>query len=151
MGRLLAVAALMLVAACGSDGSSDPGEARATTERSGAASTTAPSSTPAPGGAKQSGPAAAVEAMMRALDAGDCRAVRRVVVTPSAVDCGVVSTAKDTFADEGIDLDEVSYSTGPVNGSSSTVTISWGNDFPDESYEVEKVGDRWQVVFDSAA
>ncbi|QGG42563.1 hypothetical protein [Aeromicrobium yanjiei] len=149
MRRLLAVAALVLVSACGSDGSSGPGEGTASRPSAPATSTTT-----SPSGGKPStapGPARAVETMMRALDEGDCRAMRRIVVTPSAVDCEVVHAAKDTFADEGIDLDEVVYTAGRVNGSSSTVTITWGNDTPDESYDVERVGSRWRVVFDSAA
>ncbi|AWB93377.1 hypothetical protein [Aeromicrobium chenweiae] len=143
MRRLLAVAALVLVAACGSGGSSDP-ETPATSARSATPTTGGPRTPP-------TGPAAAVDAMMRALDAGDCRGMRKVVVTPSAVDCEVVRSAKDSFADEGIDLDDVVYEAGPVNGSSSTVTITWGNGTPDESYDVEKSGGRWRVVFDSAA
>jgi hypothetical protein len=88
---------------------------------------------------------------MRALDDGDCRRVKRLVVTPSAVDCGTVRAAEDSFADDGIDLDEVVYRSGPVQGSSTTVRITWGNGTPRESYDVERVGKRWLVVLDSAA
>jgi hypothetical protein len=88
---------------------------------------------------------------MRALDDGDCRRVKRLVVTPSAIDCGTVRAAEDSFADDGIDLDEVVYRSGPVQGSSTTVRITWGNGAPREAYDVERVGKRWLVVLDSAA
>jgi hypothetical protein len=94
---------------------------------------------------------AAVDALMRALDAGDCAAAKRLVVTPSELGCDVVEQSKDSFADEGIDLDEVTYRAGAVHGDSATVSITWGNGYPTESYDVQRIGDRWKVVFDSAA
>jgi len=88
---------------------------------------------------------------MRALDAGDCTTAKRLVVTPSELGCDVVEQSKDSFADEGIDLDEVRYRAGAVHDASTTVSIRWGNGYPTESYDVQKVGGRWKVVFDSAA
>ncbi len=88
---------------------------------------------------------------MRALDAGDCKAARKLVVTPSELGCDVVEQATDSFAAEGIDLDEVIYRAGKVHDASATVRITWGNGYPTESYDVQKVGRHWKVVFDSAA
>lgn len=141
MRRLVAVAALLVVAACGT---SDPPESA---EPSTPAST-APSATPAPA---LSPPEAAVDALMRALDEGDCKAAQRLVVTPSELGCDVVEQSKGSFADEGIDLDGVTYRAGAVHDASTTVSITWGNDYPAESYDVQKVDGRWRVVFDSAA
>lgn len=138
MRRLAAVGALLVVAACGT---SDPPEP--------AKSSTPPSTTtPAPALAPAE---AAVDGLMRALDAGDCQAARRLVVTPSELGCDVVAQSKDSFAAEGIDLDEVTYRAGAVHDASSTVSITWGNDYPTESYDVQKIDGRWKVVFDSAA
>lgn len=133
MKLLLAAMSLVLVAACGSQGSSEG----------------SPSSTPSPSSA--SGPAGAVEQLMRALDAGDCDAAKALVVTPSAIDCADVEAAAGSFAEEGTDLDDVTYEAGPVQGSSSRVSIDWGNENPGESYDVEKVDGNWLVVFDSVA
>ncbi len=94
---------------------------------------------------------AAVDGLMRALDAGDCKAARKLVVTPSELGCDVVEQATDSFAAEGIDLDEVIYRAGKVHDASATVRITWGNGYPTESYDVQKIGRQWKVVFDSAA
>ena len=132
----LAMGALLVVAACGSsDPPEDPPTSTPTT-------TSAPVLEPA---------AAAVDGLMRALDAGDCKAARALVVTPSELGCDVVEQSKDSFADEGIDLDEVSYRVGAVHDASATVSITWGNGYPTESYDVQRIGSRWKVVFDSAA
>lgn len=135
MKSLLAALSLVLVAACGSQDSTPD----------------APATSTAPTQAATAGPAAAVEKLMRALDAGDCDVVLSVVVTPSAIDCDDVAAAKDSFAEEGTDLDAVRYKAGPVNGTSSHVTIDWGNENPGESYDVEKIDGQWRVVFDSVA
>jgi hypothetical protein len=140
MRRLVAAAAMLLAAACGT---SDPPEP--------ATSSTHPSTTtPAP--AHSLSPAeAAVDGLMRALDAGDCKAAKKLVVTPSELGCDAVEQAKDSFAAEGIDLDDVAYRAGAVHGASATVSITWGNGYPTESYDVQKVDGRWKVIFDSAA
>ena len=88
---------------------------------------------------------------MRALDDGDCKAAKKLVVTPSELGCDTVEQAKDSFAAEGIVLDEVRYHAGKVHDASATVSITWGNGYPTESYDVQKVDRRWKVVFDSAA
>lgn len=141
MRRLLAAAALVVLAACGSEGSAGPEATGGTTP---SATTAAPDEQP-------SAPERAVETLMRSLDDGDCAAVQAIVVTPATVDCDVVRQAEGSFADEGIVLDDVIYAGGPVEDSSSTVTITWGNEYPDESYDVEKVDGTWRVVFDSVA
>jgi hypothetical protein len=138
MRQIVAVGAMLVVAACGT---SDPPEP---VKSSTPPSTTTPSPALSPA-------EAAVDALMRALDDGDCKAAKKLVVTPSELGCDVVEQSKDSFADEGIDLDEVTYRGGAVHGSSATVSITWGNGYPTESYDVQKVGDRWKVVFDSAA
>lgn len=135
MKLLLAVASLIVLAACGT---SDSGGAE-------------PSGTPASTAAAPTGAAAAVEQLMLALDAGDCEAARRLVVTPSELDCDVVVEAEGSFADEGNDLADATYSAGPAQGSSTSVTIDWGSGNPNESYDVEQVDGRWLVVFDSVA
>jgi hypothetical protein len=137
MRRLVAVAALLVVAACGSD---EPEPAKTPTSPS----ATTPAHTLAP-------PEAAVDGLMRALEAGDCEAAQQLVVTPSELGCDVVEQSKGSFTDEGIDLDKVTYRAGAVHDASSTVSIEWGNGYPAESYDVQKVGGSWKVVFDSAA
>ena len=141
MRLVVAVGALLVVAACGTSDPQEPAESPTTTK-----ATPAPRPTPALSPAES-----AVDALMRALDAGDCTAARALVVTPSELGCDVVEQSKDSFADEGIDLDEVTYRAGAVHDSSATVSITWGNDYPTESYDVQKLGGRWKVVFDSAA
>jgi hypothetical protein len=138
MRRLVAVGTLLLVAACGRSDPADP------TTPSSAPSSTATPTVHAPA-------EAAVDALMRALDAGDCKAAKKLVVTPSELGCDVVEQAKGSFVDEGIDLDEVAYRASKVQDASATVAITWGNGYPTESYDVQKVGGRWRVVFDSAA
>ncbi|MFI5426463.1 hypothetical protein [Aeromicrobium sp. UC242_57] len=138
MRLLLAAMSLVLVAACG------------TSDSGGGGSTESPAPT-APTASAASGPAAAVEQPMRALDAGDCDAVKALVVTPSAVDCGDVEAAEGSFADEGTELDDVTYTAGPSQGTTAKVTIDWGNDNPGESYDVENVDGTWLVVFDAVA
>ena len=136
MRQIVAMAAMLVVAACGT---SDPPER---TKPSPSTSSTVPALSPAE---------AAVDALIRALDAGDCKAAKKLVLTPSELGCDVVEQSKDSFADEGIDLDEVRYRAGAVHDASATVSITWGNGYPTESYDVQKVGSGWKVVFDSAA
>jgi hypothetical protein len=136
MRQIVAVAAMLVVAACGTSDPPQPAKPPPST------SSSVPALAPAE---------AAVDALMRALDAGDCKAAKRLVVTPSELGCAVVEQSKDSFADEGIDLDEVTYRAGAVHDASATVSITWGNGYPTESYDVQKVGDQWKVVFDSAA
>ncbi|MET0447751.1 MAG: hypothetical protein ABW004_05070 [Aeromicrobium sp.] len=123
---LLAVAALLLVAACGSG--SDPSDGPTTS----------------------SGAAAAVETLVATLEDGDCPGVKAIVVTPATVDCDLVESLAGSFSEEGIDLDAVTYEAGPVEGGSSTVTIGWGPDEADEEWQAERVDDTWKVLFDSA-
>jgi hypothetical protein len=105
------------------------------------------------GGGDASGddPARSVEAMMRALDAGDCDAVKEVVLTPSEIDCGFVADLGGMFADEGLDLEKVDFSVTERSGDQATVEIDWGDGDPAETYEVQRVDGRWKVLFDSAA
>ena len=138
MRKIVAVAAMLVVAACGTSDPPEPPKPTASPSTSAAVPALAPAE-------------AAVDALMRALDAGDCEAAKKLVVTPSELGCDVVEQSKDSFADEGIDLDKVTYRAGAVHDASSTVSITWGNGYPTESYDVQKVGDRWKVVFDSAA
>jgi hypothetical protein len=121
MLRLAAVAFLLLTAACGSD--------------------------PAPPSADSAGDA--VTRLLRALDAGSCTAVKKIVVTPDAIDCEEVGQLRGSYTEEGVNLNKVKTSTGKVNGSSATVTVDLGTDDADESWQVERVGGAWRVVFDS--
>ncbi len=141
MRRFVAVSVLVLLAACGTSGPTQP---TPTTESQ------KPTSSPTSSHAG-SPPEVAVEGLMRALDDGDCSRAKKLVVTPSELGCDVVEQSKDSFADEGIDLDEVTYRAGSIQDASTTVTITWGNDYPAESYDVQKIGGDWKVVFDSVA
>lgn len=140
MRLMVAVGTVLLVAACGTSerGPQEPASPSSTT----ATATPAPTLSPAE---------SAVDALMRALDAGDCAAARRLVLSPAELTCDLVEQSEGSFAAEGIDLDDVVYRAGAVHGSSSTVSITWGNDYPTESYDLQKVGGHWKVVFDSAA
>lgn len=137
MRYLLAACGLLLAAACGTSTPSEPRSPEAT--RTGSASP------------DFSEPEQAVADLMHALDEGDCPVARKLVLTPSELTCDIVEEAKGSFADEGIDLDETTFRAGPVHDRSTTVTIRWGNDYPPESYDLQRVRDRWKVVFDSAA
>lgn len=135
MKLLLAAASLIVLAACGA---SDSGGAE-------------PSGSPSSPVVTPTGAAAAVEQLMLALDAGDCAAARRLVVTPSELDCDVVRSSEGSFADEGNDLADATFSADDAQGPSTSVTIDWGSANPDETYDVEKIDGRWLVVFDSVA
>ncbi|MEO6604128.1 MAG: hypothetical protein ABIN55_00810 [Aeromicrobium sp.] len=92
-----------------------------------------------------------VDKLIRAIEVGDCQKVKDLVVTPSEIDCGQITESIGLLADEGIDVDEISYDAGPVNGPSSTVEITWNKTMPRESMDVQRVDGEWLVVFDSAA
>ena len=141
--RLLAAAITVL--AVGGCGTSEP-EPVPTTPATSAMSTPTATTVPAP-----TGPSRAVDQLMRALNEGDCRAVKDLVLTPSTIDCGLVTESTGSFEAEGIDLDAVRYHRGAIVDDSTTVTIDWGNGNPTESYDVQRVDGSWLVVFDSAA
>lgn len=88
---------------------------------------------------------------MRAIEQGDCGTVKKLVVTPSEIDCGQIGEAAGMLEAEGVQLDEVKYKQGSINDDSSTVTISWAPDLPPEPIELQRVDGEWLVVFDSAA
>jgi hypothetical protein len=134
--RIAAVCLLLTLVACGDkEGGPTP-------------TTPAPtksSSTGAPSEREQ-----VVETLMRAIEDGDCDTAKKVVVTPSAIDCAQLSEASGMLAAEGVDMDDVRYEDGDVAGDSSTVTITWSNDLPSETIDVQRVDDTWLVVFDSS-
>ena len=104
------------------------------------------------GDSDQDGPAAAVETMLRALDAGDCDAAKDVVVTPSLIDCGYVEGLEGMFAGEGLDLDDVDFEVvEEVGADQATVEIDYHDGEQPETYEVQRVDGEWLVLFDSAA
>jgi hypothetical protein len=141
MRSLAALCLLVVIGGCDGSGSGSPAPSPTPTS-----ATSAPSQDHTP-----TAPEIAVEKLMRALDDGDCAAVKRVVVTPSEVDCGLVTEAAGSFAAEGIDLDQVRYRATKAEDESVTVEITWGNEYPTESYEMQRVDGAWRVVFDSAA
>lgn len=121
MMRLAAVAALLVVAACGPDA-----------EASG------------PDGA-----ADAVKELLTAVEAGSCPDVQGVVVTPDTIDCEQIGQLRGTYADQGVDLDDVTVTAGEANGSSVVVTVDLGTDDADETWQAEQVDGSWRVLFDS--
>jgi hypothetical protein len=141
MKTLIAAAALSLalVSACGSDP-----DGSAPSEPAPEASSAAPESSDA-------GPALAVEQLITALEAGSCDDVKAIVVTPSTVDCEMVDSLGGSFAEQGVDLEKVTYDAGQVEGDTATVTIGWGDGDPDETWDVERIDDTWKVLFDSEA
>jgi hypothetical protein len=141
MRSLVALCLLVVIGGCHGSGSGSPAPSPTPTS-----ATSGPSPAHAP-----TDPEIAVEKLMRALDDGDCAAVKHVVVTPSEVDCGLVTEAAGSFAAEGIDLDQVRYRATKPEDDSVTVEITWGNDYPTESYDVQRIDGDWRVVFDSAA
>lgn len=139
MKRLVACCVLLVATtACGGP-SDDP------------APTSEPTASASPSPVGASGPAGAVEGLMRALDAGDCDAAQALVLTPSNLGCDQVELSAGSFAEEGNDLDAATYRAGEASGPSTTVTIDWGSENPDETYDVQQVDGAWLVVFDSAA
>lgn len=122
MKLLVATAALLLVAACGSG--------------DGSASST---------------PEGAVTDLMAALEKGSCGDVKDVVVTPDDIDCEMIGTLKGGYAAEGVDLDDIEPSADePVDGS-ATVTVDLGSDQDDETWQVQQTDGSWKVLFDSEA
>ncbi len=95
-------------------------------------------------------PEQVVETLIRAIEDGDCETVKRVVVTPSAIDCAQVGEAASMLVVEGVDIDDVRYEAGKIAGDSTTVTIIWSKDLPPEQIDVQRVDGKWRVVFDSA-
>lgn len=128
IGRICALCLLLVLVACG-DKDDSP---------------TKPTSPPA------SGPERVVETLMKALEDGDCEVVKRVVVTPSAIDCAQVTEAAGMLVLEGVDPDQVRYESGTIAGDSATVTITWSKDLPPEPIDVQRVDGDWLVVFDSS-
>lgn len=120
MLRTAAVALLLVTAACGSD--------------------------PAPSGTD--GAADAVTELLISLDAGSCADVKKIVLTPAAIECEEIGQLRGSYSDEGVDLDDITVTTGEISGGSATVTVDLGTD-DDETWQVEQVGDTWRVIFDS--
>lgn len=102
-----------------------------------------------PGGSTSPGPEDAVEQLLTSLEAGSCADVKEIVVTPSTIDCEMIESLEGSFADEGVDLADVTYTAGEVVADSGTVTVDWGDDDAEESWNVERVDGTWKVVFDS--
>jgi hypothetical protein len=122
MRLLVASAALLLVAACGTDD-----------------------------GAGAGSPEGAVSDLMAALEKGSCDDVKDVVVTPDDIDCEMIGTLKGGYEADGVDLDAIDLSADdPVDGS-ATVTVDLGTDDADQTWQVQKVGGSWKVLFDSEA
>jgi hypothetical protein len=121
MKHLAAVAVLSLVAACGL--SSDP------EERSGAGDV--------------------VRELLVAVDAGSCPEVKRLVVTPDAIDCEQIQDLGGSYSQEGVDLDELSVSVGEIVDGSATVTADLGAGQEHEQWQVERLDGSWKVLFDS--
>ena len=122
MRLLVASAALMLVAACGT---SD--------------------------GAGSSSPEGAVKDLMTALEKGSCSDVKDVVVTPDDVDCEMIGTLEGGYAADGVDLDAVRLSADEPVGGSATVTADMGSGQDDQTWQVQQVDGAWKVLFDSEA
>jgi hypothetical protein len=95
------------------------------------------------------GPEAAVTRLLTALEAGSCEDVKDVVVTPDLVDCEMIADLKGGYADDGVDLADVRTSRGEVFDGSTTVTVDLGGDEADQTWQVERVGGAWKVLFDS--
>lgn len=138
MRRVIVVAALLVLAGCG--GSDKPAGSSPTTS-----ATT--SSTPQ----QLSETEQVVQKMWKAFEQGDCDAVKRVVVTPSAIDCAQLGEVAGMFVAEGIDLDAARYEEGETAGDSATVKITWNDTLPTETIDLQRVDGTWLVVFDSAA
>lgn len=102
-----------------------------------------------PGGSASSRPEDAVEQLLTSLEAGSCPDVKDIVLTPSTVDCEMIDSLEGSFADEGVDLADVTYTAGEVVADSGTVSVDWGNGDAEESWNVERVDGTWKVVFDS--
>jgi hypothetical protein len=121
MLRLAAVAAVLVVAGCGSD----------------------------PASSEADGATDAVTQLMTSLEAGSCPDVKRIVLTPDAIDCEQIGALGGTYSNQGVDLDDVTLTTGEVTDGSATVTVDLGTDDEDETWQVEQVGGSWRVIFDS--
>lgn len=126
MLRVAVVAALMVLTACASE-SDDPRPEASPPARAGDA----------------------VKDLLTSLEAGDCDQVKRLVVTPDAIDCEQIEDLAGSYADDGIDLDDMTVTQGETVDGSTSVTVDLGPDAPDETWQVEKVAGSWRVLFDS--
>jgi hypothetical protein len=122
MRLLVASAALLLAAACGSGD-----------------------------GTGADSPEGAVSDLMAALEQGSCQDVKDVVVTPDEIDCEMVATLEGDYAADGVDIKSARLSADePVDGS-ATVTVDLGTDEADQTWQVQQVDGSWKVLFDSEA
>ncbi len=94
-------------------------------------------------------PEEAVTMLLTSLEAGSCADVKEIVLTPATVDCEMIGTLKGSFADEGVDLADVTYTAGDIADGSGSVTTDWGNGDAADTWQVEKIDGVWKVVFDS--
>ena len=96
-------------------------------------------------------PEGAVQELMASLEAGSCPRVKTIVVTPDAIDCEMIETLRDGYADDGVDLDDADFTAGEVVDGSATVTVDLGGGEDDQAWQVERVDGTWKVLFDSEA
>jgi hypothetical protein len=102
-------------------------------------------------GAGATSPEGAVAELLSALEDGSCEDVKDVVVTPDDIDCEMVGTAKGDYAADGVEVDDIELTAGKRAGDSSTVTADLGTGEDDQTWQVERVGGSWKVLFDSEA
>lgn len=97
---------------------------------------------------RQSGPAAAVETLERALARDDCAGVKKIVVGPEQIDCGFIAEAAAAMAE--VDLDAAIYAVIDVGDDTATVRIDLG-DGEKQDLDLVRMSGAWLVIFDTAA
>lgn len=123
---------LLLVGACGAGSSDSDSDSEADSEAVSAV-----------------GPEKAVEQLLTALEAGSCKDVKKLVVTPAAIDCEMIASLAGSYAADGIDLADVTYAVDDIIGDSGAVNADMGDGKPADSWNVERFDGTWKVVFDS--
>lgn len=135
MRSLLAGLALAVTLALGgcADSDSDPEPAPATPSAS------------ATDAAASSAAVAAVRTYLRAADAGDCPAVKKVVLLPEQVECSDVRTGAGQWSEDGTDLATVPMSAEVTGEEDAAVTVTWPSG-DDDTWDLQRVDGAWLVV-----
>ena len=79
-----------------------------------------------------------------AADAGDCEALKVVVLAPSGVDCDQVREAAGLWSEGDNDLQKLAMK-AEITDDSATVTLTW-RDGTQDTWDLQRVEGKWLVM-----